>query len=310
METHIVRHLISINDLSDEDIRALVASTNRLINNKGVPSEILRGRVIATYFRKTSTRTRTAFTVASLRLGAQVVSYGPNDLQENTGEVVKDTREVLSSMLDGFVARTAGDARELRTLAEQNSMAVINAMSSDEHPTQAISDLGTILSRRGFVDGLKILYLGEGNNTALSLAYALSRFNGILLDLRTPSGYGIKKELMQEIDSAAHAHGSTIVQRHDLEELPHEVDIVYTTRWQTTGTTKTDPKWRNAFMPFQVNGALMSRYPLAQFMHDLPAHRGDEVTADVLDAPYSIAFEQAANKLASAMAVLPWSLGA
>jgi ornithine carbamoyltransferase len=301
-----VRHLISLDDLTDDDLRAVVARAVRLAAGPVPPS--LRGDVVGIYFRKTSTRTRTAFSSGALRLGAQIIAYGPGDLQTNTGESIEDTGRVLASMLDVLVARTAADPAELRAIAAQDRMAVVNAMSEDEHPTQALADLATVVQRFGKVDGLRMLYLGEGNNSAAALALALTRFPGTELHLRTPPGYGLTADVLARASAHAARCGSSIVERHDADDLP-EADVVYTTRWETTGTTKPDPDWRKVFAPFQVTTDVWRSSPRAVFMHDLPAHRGEEVTAEVLDGPHSIAFAQAENKLYSAMAALEWCRG-
>jgi ornithine carbamoyltransferase len=303
------RHLLSLADLTAADIEGL-ACRSCAYSQGAVPlSSPLTGRIVGIYFRTTSTRTRTAFSVAALRLGAQVVGYGPRDLQENTGESPADTGRVLGQMLDGLVARTSGAAAELRTIAGWQTMSVINAMTEDEHPTQAITDLSTMLAVLGRLQGLRVLYVGEGNNTASALALALPRFSGTETYLVTPPGYGVRDDKMALARAYAARQGTLVEERHDMSTLPDEVDVVYTTRWQTTGTTKPDPSWRQIFSPFRVDAALMDRYPAAIFMHDLPAHRGEEVDAEVLDGGRSVAFQQAAHKLYGAMAVLEWCLG-
>ncbi|MFG2058078.1 ornithine carbamoyltransferase [Micromonospora sp. NPDC048930] len=307
------RHLISLRDLSDSDLQGIVqrgAALARLAAD-GTPlaSGSLAGTVVGIYFTKTSTRTRTAFSAGALRLGAGLTTYGAQDLQTNTGESNEDTGRVLSRMLTALVARTAGDPAQMRAWTDQNRMAVINAMSADEHPTQALADLTTMTLHFGAVDGLRILYVGEGNNTAAALALALSRYRGVHLELRTPAGYGLATDILESAVAQARANGSVVHERHDLADLPTGLDVVYTARWQTTGTSKPDPGWRAAFTPFQVNSALMDHARKAVFMHDLPAHRGEEVTGDVLDGPASIAFPQAENKMYSAMAVLEWCHG-
>jgi len=302
------RSLISVEDLATDDLRSVVTRGRAYAERTAAIEPVLRGRVVAIYFRQTSTRTRTAFSSAALRLGAQILTYGPNDLQTNTGETWQDTGRVLATMVDAVVARTAGDPQELRDLAEQATMPVINAMTSDEHPTQAIADLVTLLQHFGRIDNLRVLYVGEGNNSAASLALALARFPGNELHLRTPAGYGLAKDKLELAVGRAASSGSHVEEGHDMSTLPDEVDVVYTTRWQTTGTTKPDPHWHELFEPFQVNGHLMARWPGARFMHDLPAHRGEEVTAEVLDGPASLALPQAANKYHSALAILEWCL--
>jgi ornithine carbamoyltransferase len=301
-----VRHLISIDDLTDEDLRSIVTRANQLRIAGRRPERTLDGCVLGTYFKRTSTRTRTGFTAAALRLGAEVIAFGPADLQLNTGESIEDTGRVLSGMLDVLVARTADSEADLRAMATQRRMSIVNAMTAEEHPTQALADLTTLLGRFGRIDGLRVLYVGEGNNTAAALALALARLDNAYLELRTPPGYGLADDLSSRARLRAAAGSARLVERHDLGDLPTGCDVVYTTRWQTTGTSKATDDWRERFAPFQVNGEMMRANPKAVFMHDLPAHRGEEVTAEVLDGPASVAFDQAENKMYSAMAILEW----
>ncbi|MFG1959262.1 ornithine carbamoyltransferase [Nonomuraea sp. NPDC049028] len=301
-----MRHLISIDDLDDDEVRHITLRGARFAAGENDHGRPLAGQVVGIYFRRTSTRTRTAFSSGALRLGAQIVSYGPDDLQTNTGETTGDTGKVFSLMLDALVARTSADPAEMRGWAEQKRMSVVNAMSADEHPTQALADLVALQHHFGGVDGLRVLYVGEGNNTATALALALARFADVELEFRTPHGYGLPADLRERAAEQAKRHGSLVTERHDMEDLPQGFDVVYTTRWQTTGSSKADSDWHRVFEPFQVTTRLWDTNPEARFMHDLPAHRGEEVTAEVLDGPASIAFDQAASKLHGAMAVLEW----
>ncbi|MFF1422938.1 ornithine carbamoyltransferase [Streptomyces sp. NPDC058280] len=301
------RHLISIDDLATEDLDRIVRRGVQFAAGALEDARPLHDAVVGVLFRKTSTRTRTAFSAGALRLGARLITYGPGDLQENTGETVEDTAAVLSRMIDTLVARTAGSEAELRAYADQQRMAVVNAMSADEHPTQALTDLTTLLGRFGRIEGLRVLYIGEGNNTASALTLALSRYQGTELFLRTPPGYGVAERYLDRAAVNAKKSGARVEQRHDMDGLP-QADVIYTTRWQTTGTVKPDLDWPRLFAPFQVGPAVMATSPDAVFMHDLPAHRGEEVTADVLDGPASIAFQQAENKYHSARAVLEWCM--
>lgn len=302
------RHLISIDDLTDDDLHRIVGRGAEFAAGAAEDARPLSEAIVGVLFRKTSTRTRTAFSAGALRLGAKLITYGPGDLQENTGEAIEDTAAVLSRMIDVLVARTSGPEAELRAYANQSRMSVINAMSAAEHPTQALADLTTITGHFGGIDGLRVLYVGEGNNTASALTLALSRYADTELYLRTPPGYGVEQSFLDRAEVSAKRSRATVEQRHDMADLP-PVDVVYTTRWQTTGTTKPTPDWRDVFAPFQVNQAVLAACPGAVFMHDLPAHRGDEVTGEVLDGPVSIAFTQAENKYHSARAVLEWCVG-
>lgn len=301
-----MRHLISVDDLTDDDLNALVRRGAAFAAGRTESVRPLAGQIAGIYFSKTSTRTRTAFSSGALRLGAQIIAYGPDDLQLNTGETSEDTGRVMSRMVDMLVARTAGDPAEMRAWATQDRMSVVNAMSADEHPTQALTDLTTLYGRFGRIEGLRFLYVGEGNNTAAALALALSRFPGVEFELRTPQGYGLTDSVRGRAEAHAARCGAVLRERHDMADLPEDLDAIYTTRWQTTGTSKPDADWRRLFAPFQVTAGLWEASPKAVFLHDLPAHRGDEVTAEVLDGPASIAFDQAENKMHSAMAVLEW----
>ncbi|MFE6777458.1 ornithine carbamoyltransferase [Streptomyces sp. NPDC057702] len=301
-----VRHLISTTDLTDAELRALVERGAEFSRASVRSGDQLAGLVAGVLFLKTSTRTRTSFSSAALRLGARLVSFGPGDLQTNTGETLADTAEVLSRMLDLLVVRTAGDPGGLRAFTRQHRMAVINAMTADEHPTQAVADLTTLLVHFGRVEGLRVCYVGEGNNSAAALALTLSRYPGVRLELRTPPGYGLDARTLRRAGEYAKASGAHVREVHTMTDPPRDADVLYTTRWRTTGTTKPDTGWREVFAPFQVTSALWEASPDAVFLHDLPAHRGEDVTAEVLDGPHSLAFDQAENKMYAAMAVLEW----
>jgi ornithine carbamoyltransferase len=304
-----MRHLISVSDLTDDDLRSIIRAGTEFASGLRTADRPLIGTVVGIYFAQTSTRTRTAFSVGALRLGGQIVAYGPGDLQTRTGETQEDTGIVLSRMLDVLVARTGADPGDLRSWAHQHRMGVVNAMTADEHPTQALSDLTMLRRQFGHIEDLRILYVGEGNNTAAALALALTRFCGVQLEMRTPPGYGLAEPTLAKALAQAGQHGAALTEHHDMAGLPPDLDVIYTTRWQTTGTAKPDPNWREVFAPFQVTSQLCQDNPKAIFMHDLPAHRGEEVTGEVLDGPASIAFDQAENKLYGAMAVLEWCQG-
>jgi ornithine carbamoyltransferase len=273
----------------------------------------LAGKLVGIYFRRSSTRTRTAFSAGAINLGANIISYGPDDLQIVTGETVGDTARVLSNYLDALVVRTNDSVEEMRAMTAQNEMAVINAMSEGEHPTQSIADLVTIKEEFGRLHDVHVLYLGEGNNTAAALALAVAQTRGMRLTLATPEGYGLPDGLMNTAATLAAQSGSAVAQRHDLGELPRDVDVVYTARWQTMGVPKPDSDWRTKFEPYKVTAALMERVSASSksvFLHDLPAVRGGDVDDEVLDGPQSRAFRQAYHKMTSAMAVLEWCVAA
>lgn len=302
-----MRHLLSLTDVEPADLSRLVDQA--LVLAKNASSLLpLKGKIVGIYFRRTSTRTRTAFTAATIKLGGTPIAFGPNDLQIVTGETIQDTARALAQYLDALVIRTNETIEEMRTLASQSDMAIINAMSDVEHPTQALADLVTIKEVFGRLNGIKILYLGEGNNTASALAYATGMTEGMQLTLATPEGYGLPSSVLETANQLGRQRGSLIEQHHDPNNLPHGVDVVYTTRWQTMGDSKPDPNWKEKFIPFRVTQDLMQRvsHDNTVFMHDLPAVRGDDVVDEVLDGPQSVAFQQSKNKMTSAMSVLAW----
>jgi ornithine carbamoyltransferase len=279
---------------------------------RDVTEQPLKGKVAGIYFRGTSTRTRTAFTLGAMKLGAGTIAYGPNDLQLVTGESLQDTARVLSNFLNFFVIRTNAPIAEMRTLAASNGMSIINAMSDNEHPTQAIGDFATIKEALGGLRGVHIFYVGEGNNSAAALALAVAMTEAMKLTLVTPEGYGLPNDVLKTAAGYARQSGSQITQHHDVRALPTNVDVVYTTRWETMGVSKADPHWREKFEPYRVTARMMakvSRRSGTIFLHDLPAIRGAEVTDEVLDGPQSLAFRQALHKMTGAMSVLKWCAG-
>jgi ornithine carbamoyltransferase len=303
-----MRHLLSLVEVGPENLARLVDHA-LAIAARPVSKPLLQGKTVGIYFKGTSTRTRSAFTVGAIKLGATPVAYGPNDLQIATGETISDTARVLSGYLDALVIRTNASIDEMRAFASQEEMAVINAMSDTEHPTQAVADLVTIKEFFGRLQGVEILYVGEGNNTAAALALAISLSPGMRLTLATPEGYGLPPHVLEIASGLCRQSGSVVEEYHDLAALAGGFDVVYTTRWQTMGVPKIEPSWKEKFMPYRVTPELMRRFSKnghTIFMHDLPAVRGDDVVDEVLDGPSSVAFRQAKHKMTSAMAVLAW----
>jgi ornithine carbamoyltransferase len=307
------KHFLSISDLGPENLARLVNKSLAVAKAWGKGAKPLREKIVGIYFRRSSTRTRTAFTVGALRLGAKTVHYGPNDLQIVTGETIQDTARVLSSFLDILVIRTNDPVAEMETLAQQEEMSVINAMSDNEHPTQAIADLVTIREALGRLDDVHVLYIGEGNNSAAALALATTQTPGMRLTVVTPEGYGLADNVLETARGFAKKNGANIEHHHSADRLPRGVDVVYTTRWLTMGVPKADLNWRERFEPYSVTPDLMARVSRPSgtiFLHDLPAMRGSEVLDEVLDGPQSRAFRQAWHKLTSAMAILSWCVDA
>lgn len=305
-----MRSLISLVDVPASELAAIVGRGVELGKTPDAPRS-LANRAVGIYFRRTSTRTRTSFWRAATRLGADVITFGPEDLQLTTGESFSDTARVLSSYLDLLVVRTNGDLAELRELAAVGSLGIVNALTEYEHPTQAIADLVTLTEQFGDLDGRHLLYVGEGNSTAAALVHAAALTPGMRLTLLTPPGYGLPDAAFAQAEALGGPGSDAatrIVQRHAVEAVDGEVDAVYTSRWQTMGVQKADPDWMQRFLPYRVTAELFARLraPHTVFLHDLPAIRGQEVTDEVLDGADSVAWRQAFHKMTAAMAVLEW----
>jgi ornithine carbamoyltransferase len=301
-----VRNLISLTELTPAELDALVRRAVRFGGSEPA-DKVLTGRAVGILFDKPSTRTRTSFWAGATRLGADVITFGPGELQLSTGESVEDTARVLSEYLDAVVIRTNGDVQEMRRLGRNDKLAVVNALTSGEHPTQAVADLAMLAEEFGELGGRHLLYVGEGNSTAAALALATALTPGFQLTLVCPPGYGLPEHLsetLSELSGGQHQVG----QCKSFDEVTGPVDALYTSRWQTMGVPKTDPDWLSAFKKYRVDTALLERFsgPDTVFLHDLPAVRGQEVSDSVLDGPASRAWRQAYHKMTAAMAVLEW----
>jgi len=301
-----MRNLISLTDVTAAELDALVRRAVRFGGTEPA-GQVLTGCAVGILFNKPSTRTRTSFWAGATRLGANVITFGPGELQLNTGETIEDTARVLGEYLDALVIRTNGDVQEMRRLGRGGKLAVVNALSWDEHPTQAIADLAMLTEEFGELGGRHLLYAGEGNSTAAALALATALTPGFRLSLVCPPGYGLPKQLfdtLSELSGGRHQ----VTQHEGFDEVTGPVDALYTSRWQTMGVPKSDPNWLWAFKDYRVDVALLERFsgPHTVFLHDLPAVRGQDVDDAVLDGPSSRAWRQSHHKMTAAMAVLEW----
>ena len=299
-----MHNLISLADLTSEELDRIV--TRAVVFGRGDTDERpLAGRRVGIYFRKSSTRTRTSFWSGASRLGADVITFGPDELQISTGETLEDTARVLGEYLDALVVRTNGDMAEIRRLGSSPKLAVVIALTLDEHPTQAIADLATLTELFGDLAGRHVLCVGEGNSSGAALALAAALTPGLRLTLLCPKGYEVPREPLDLV--ATLSDGTALVEQvTSADEVTGPVDAVYTSRWQTMGVPKANPDWLADFEGFQIDQGFFDRFagPDTVFLHDLPAVRGQEVTDEVLDGPRSIAWRQAHHKMTAAMAVL------
>jgi ornithine carbamoyltransferase len=287
------RHLLSILDLLPEEVDSLCRRAVRIRHADPEP-RTLAGKTVGLCFQKASTRTRTAFIAGAERLGATVVALGPGELQPRTGETPEDAARALAGSLDVLVMRTDASAAGMRTFAQHPATSVVNARNQEEHPTQALADLATLLEHFGRMD-VDLLFCGPGNGSAAALALAMSRIPGARFTLAAPEGHGLDPRTLALARAMAGRYGATIRQVHDVRDAPRGVDVVYAGRSREIGASRLDPAWME-----RVSG------PGTVFMCGLPAVRGEEVDDEVLDGPRSLAWLQAQHKLFSAMSVLEW----
>jgi ornithine carbamoyltransferase len=295
------KDLLSITDLESEDIRLLIADAISLKAQGWL--DMLKSKSLAIMFEKPSLRTRVSFELAMRQLGGEAIYLSPAEVGLGGRESVPDVARVLSRYVNAVVARTFSH-RSLEVLAEYSAVPVINALSDWEHPCQALADLLTITEKKGELQGLTLAFVGDGNNVARSLMLAAA-LTGMNFRIASPSGYAIDEGTV----SLARSH--TVIVCTDQPRLAVEgADIVYTDVWASMGQEDEARKRRKAFASYQVDAALFSlAKPDAIFMHDLPAHRGEEVTDEVIDGARSVVFEQAENRLHAQKALLAAILG-
>ena len=300
------KDFISVSDLSSEDINLLMSDTMVMKASGWLTS--LSDKTLALLFEKPSLRTRTSFEVAVRQLGGQAIYLSPAEVGLGQRESVPDVARVLSRYVDAVFARTFSH-QTLELLAENASIPVINALSDREHPCQALADLFTIYEKKGILNGLTLAYVGDGNNVANSLMLA-SALTGINFRIAAPKGYQVGKDILQTAKDYALDSGSRITCTTKANEAVFNADIVYTDVWTSMGQEAEADKRRKAFAAYQVNGKLMAlANEDAILMHPLPAHRGEEITDDVLDSPLSVVFDQAENRLHTIKALLVSILG-
>lgn len=292
------RHLLRLADLTPEEVLVVVATAASWKARRGQPDlpRPLVGKTLGMIFAKPSTRTRVSFQAAVARLGGQALPLGASDLQLGRGETVADTARVLSRYLDGILIRTFAQA-EVEELAAHATVPVINGLTDAVHPTQALADLLTIHERFGRWRGLKLAYVGDGNNMAHSLMMAAAK-TGMDFAAATPPGYEPDAAEVAAARAQAAVTGGTVSLGHDAREAVRGAHVVYTDVWTSMGQDAERAARLRAFQPYQVNAALMAEAaPDAVFLHCLPAHRGEEVAAEVIDGPRSLVFDQAENRM-------------
>lgn len=305
------RALLTLADLRTEDISKIGDVAFRYGQAAQEFAGQLDGTRVGLVFTAPSTRTRISFWSAALTLGCDVLHMGPADLQLSTGETWSDTGTILANYLDVVVARTNGPQRDLAELAAQVP-ATINALTYQEHPTQAIADLCAMREHFGDTENLHLAYLGEVNNTARALALLVCKLPDMRLDVYSPDGLGFSAEELESLNAIR--GGDPVHQYHEVPASPDPVDVVYTTRWQSMGEPRREKDWQSRFAQFAVTKDMMSRFSgsaEAVFMHDLPAVRDEEAESNVLDGigTTSLVLKQVHHKASAAASALLWSMG-
>lgn len=300
-----MKDLISLHDLTSEEVEGLLKSALKLKSElkNGIPHPILKGKTLGMIFTKSSTRTRVSFEVGMTQLGGYPLFLSSNDIQLGRGESIYDTANVLSRYLDGIMIRTFAH-QDVLDLAKYADIPVINALTDLLHPCQVLADLMTAYEHKGKLEGLKLAYIGDGNNMAHSLMYGCAKA-GMDCAVATPDGYKCDDEVVENAKDDFKKAGRTLLLTEDPSEAIKDADVVYTDTWVSMGQESEKAERLKIFTPYQVNKELFAKAKDdAVFMHCLPAYRGFEVTEDVIDGPQSVIFDEAENRLHAQKAVM------
>jgi len=305
-----MKHFISFNDISTEELEDLLTLSAKLKaqTKANIAHPILKGKTLGMIFSKSSTRTRVSFEVGMFQLGGHALFLSSNDIQLGRGESIEDTVKVLSRYLDGIMIRTY-DHHDVLDLAKHGSIPIINGLTDLMHPCQALADLMTIKEHLGPLKGLKLAYLGDGNNVANSLLHACAKA-GMHISVASPSGYECDTGCVAEAVETAKKTGGSVFLTQNPDEAIKNADAVYTDTWVSMGQESEKAKKIPIFMPYQVNSERMRlASPKAIFLHCLPAYRDYEVTSQVIDGSSSVVIDEAENRLHAQKAVLVSLLG-
>lgn len=292
-----MEHLITMDDVSADEIKEIIKLAEKLKNEykKGVSHYPLKSKTLGMLFERRSTRTRVSFEVGMFQLGGHALYLNANDLQLESGESLFDTVSVLGRYIDGIMIRTPNH-HDVEKLANISSVPIINGQTNLHHPCQCLADLFTIYEQKGTFKGLKLVYLGDGNNIANSLLLGCAKV-GIDIAIATPVGFECNEAIINRAKEEAEKNISEVKITNDITEAVRNADIVYTSAWFVNKMFERDEKLRS-LREYQVNGYTFSiAKEDALFMHSLPAFRGMEVTPDIIDGPNSVILDQAENRL-------------
>lgn len=305
-----MKHFLDIPSWSYKDLWQLIQLAVHLKNDwmSGGNRPVLKGKTLAMVFQKPSLRTRVSFEMAMKHLGGDAIMLGPTEIGLGKRESVADISRVLSSYVDGIMARVF-DHQHVVELAQHSTVPVINGLSDDSHPCQAMADMLTIYEHFHRLRGLTLAYIGDGNNVAASLLAACAQF-GVNFASASPEGYSIPAKAMIDNANNARRSGITIKMFDNPQTALLEADVVYTDTWISMGQEEETKKRLEKFKPFQVNDKLLKHAKsTAVVLHCLPAHRGQEITDEVADGPQSLIFQQAENRMHAQKAILVRLMG-
>ncbi len=300
-----MRHFLSLADYGRQEILDMLNLAIRLKDQwrRGGNEPLLRGKVLAMVFQKPSLRTRVSFDMAMRHLGGDALYLSPQEIGLGQREAICDVSRVLSRYVDAIMARVFAHEHILE-LARDASVPVINGLSDFNHPCQAMADALTILERFGQFEGLRVAFIGDGNNVAVSLMFACARL-GMDFTLACPEGYELPPHALALAEEMARETGARVRQVRDPEEAARGAQVLYTDTWVSMGQEAETEARLQVFRRYQVNQALVELAgPSVIVMHCLPAHRGQEITDEVMDGPHSVVFQQAENRLHAQKAIL------
>ena len=303
------KHLLSLKDYSRAEIEEIYDLARKVKADKAAYRDRLRGKSLGMIFQKPSTRTRVSFEVGMSQLGGTALFLGADTIQLHRGETIGDTAKVLSRYVDGIMARVFAH-QDVLDLARHGTVPVINGLSDLLHPCQALSDYFTLLERRGRLAGLKIAYVGDGNNVCHELMFGAVKL-GLAMSVASPPGYQPNQLIVKSAARDAQKAKTPLpVVGEDPMEAVTGADVIYTDVWTSMGQEAEAEARRQAFAGYMVTAEMMAKgSPECVFMHCLPAHRGEEVSAEVIDGPRSVVFDEAENRLHVQKAVLLLLLG-
>lgn len=300
-----MKHFIALADISPEDLNRLLSLALQLKEEwrQGGNEPLLRGKSLALLFQKPSLRTRVSFEMGMVHLGGYAFYLSPAEVKMGGRESIPDVARVLSSYVDGIMARVFEHDHILQ-LAEYSSVPIINGLSDYNHPAQAFSDLFTVLERKGRLAGLTLAYVGDGNNVARSLLFGAMK-TGMHFRIASPPGYTLNDEDVTVAEGLRVSDKQQIMLAEEPAAAATQADVIYTDVWTSMGQEEETAKRLQVFPPYQINAQLVSlAQPDCIVMHCLPAHRGEEITNEVADGPHSVLFPQAENRMHAQKALL------